>query len=231
MMAISPDEMRRRMHQIHERARQGQPMSREDALARANQEGDPRTAAMKHGGYAAGIRICTEDCPAFIARRCDECDPGQDCPLEAARHAQMLEVYRRLVADDGLLPLDAVMPLIADVVLRMIRLERLQMWAAIMPEVTPLNAARGEFEIQPGHRDIDRFAQAWERGLDQLGLSRRARLELDAERQQNSVNGLAAIIMNAQAQIKGPGEAVDAEFEDGDPRPLGGTGGDGEPHP
>ena len=100
-----------------------------------------------------------------------------------------------------------------------------------MPEVTSLNAATGTFEIQPGHLALDRFAQAWERGLDQLGLSRRARLELDAERQQNSVNGLAAIIMNAQAQIKGPGEAVDVEFEDGDPPPLGGTGGDGGPHP
>lgn len=231
MMAISPDEMRRRMHDIQDRARQGQPMSREDALARANQEGDPRTAAMKHGGYAAGIRICTENCPLAIAGHCDAAACGHECPHERARFAAVREAYHRAVVEDGILDPEIAAPLINDAALRLIAYERLRAWAAIMPEVTSLNAATGTFEIQPGHLALDRFAQSWERALDLLGLSHAARLKIDAERQQNSVNGLAAIIMGAQGQIKGPAEPVDVEFEDGDPPPLGGTGGDGGPHP
>ncbi len=200
------------------------------AVARA--QSNPRTAAMKHGGYAPGIRICTENCPLAIAGHCDAAACGHECPHERARFAAVREAYHRAVIEDGILDPEIAAPLINDAALRLIAYERLRAWAAIMPEVTSLNAATGTFEIQSGHLALDRFAQSWERALDLLGLSHAARLKIDAERQQNNVNGLAAIIMQAQGAIKGPAEPVDAEFEeDGDPPPLGGTGGDGEPHP
>lgn len=179
----------------------------------------PDKPALRHGAYASGLMVCRDDCPVMQAHDCPHYDAGATCAPEQERYDRFREIYRKLVIEDGVMDLEVATPLIHDVVLRMLRYERLQVWAAIMPMVKPADALEQTFDIQAGHLALDKFAQSWERGLELLGLSRAARAEIEAARAEGQAQGFAAAVIETQKQIRGEvseadDEIVDAEFED-----------------
>ena len=212
--AVTPEEMRRRLHQQQDRARAGRPMSRTESLQRAHAASPPERAAVKHAAYIDGVKECWEGCPLHLTGRCGDCEPGIPCPHELQACEQYAAALTDLVRADQVLDMRIALPIIADVALRRVRYNRLVAWAAIMPEVSALSAAVGEFVVQAGHRDLDRFAQSWERGLDQLGLSYAARLKLRADaRGDAGLPGLVAGVYAAQ-QLREAATVVDTEFEE-----------------